>query len=190
MNAIYVHGLGSGAATSGLSTIAKILYQYKWHAVEVNESLPESVSIINAAVKELDPCLLMGTSLGGLYVMYADLSDHPGCRRILCNPACHISKVIRQTIGFGKKEYFVPRQDGIQEYLLDEGVCAAFEKAIEETVCPQADRHRDYAVFSIHDELIGPEGILENMVVCQQAGYKVLLEDKGGHRLCRQSLSL
>ena len=71
MNAIYVHGLGSGAATSGLSTIAKILYQYKWHAVEVNESLPESVSIINAAVKELDPCLLMGTSLGGLYVMYA-----------------------------------------------------------------------------------------------------------------------
>ena len=120
--------------------------------------------------------------------MYADLSDHPGCRRILCNPAWHISKVIRQTIGFGKKEYFVPRQDGIQEYLLDEGVCAAFEKAIEETVRPQADKHRDYAVFSIHDELIGPEGILENMVVCQQAGYKVLLEDKGGHRLCRQSL--
>lgn len=188
MNAIYVHGLGSGAATSGLSTIAKILYQYKWHAEEVNESLPESVSIINAAVKELDPCLLMGTSLGGLYVMYADLTDHPDCRRILCNPACHISKDIRQKIGFGKKEYFVPRQDGIQEYVLDEGVCAAFEKAIEETVCPEADRHRDYAVFSIHDELIGPEGILENMVVCQQAGYKVLLEDKGGHRLCRQSL--
>jgi hypothetical protein len=82
----------------------------------------------------------------------------------------------------------VPRQDGIQEYLLDEGVCAAFDKAIEEIVRPQADIQRDYAVFSIHDELIGPEGILENMVVCQQAGYKVLLEDKGGHRLCRHSL--
>lgn len=37
MNAIYVHGLGSGAATSGLSTIARILSQYQWHAVEVNE---------------------------------------------------------------------------------------------------------------------------------------------------------
>mgnify|MGYP003409438681 CR=1 FL=1 len=108
MNAIYVHGLGSGAATSGLSTIAKILYQYKWHAVEVNEILPESVSIINAAVKELDPCLLMGTSLGGLCVIYDELTDHPDCRKILCNPACHISKVIRQTIGLGKKEYFVP----------------------------------------------------------------------------------
>lgn len=46
MNAIYVHGLGSGAATNGLSTIAKILSQYKWHVVEVNENLLESVSII------------------------------------------------------------------------------------------------------------------------------------------------
>lgn len=35
--------------------------------------------------------------------MNADLSDHPGCRRIFCNPACHISKVIRQTLRFIKE---------------------------------------------------------------------------------------
>ena len=87
MNAIYIHGLGSGAATSAVKTISKILPQYKWHPLEMNETLKESV-----------------------------------------------------------------------------------------------------AVFSIHDELIGPVGILENMAVCQRLGYTILIDDKGGHRLDKNSL--
>ena len=112
MNAIYIHGLGSGANTSAIKTISKILPQYKWHPLEVNENLKESVAIIDAAVNELHPQVVMGTSLGGLYVMFADLSAAPRCRRILCNPACNIAKLIREKIGFGIKEYFVPRKDG------------------------------------------------------------------------------
>ena len=45
MNAIYIHGLGSGAATSAVKTISKILPQYKWHPLEMNENLKESVAI-------------------------------------------------------------------------------------------------------------------------------------------------
>ena len=123
----------------------------------------------HAAVEELDSHLLMSTSLGGLFVMYADLSQKPWCRRILCNPACHISKDIREKIGFGVKDYFVPRQDGVQQYVLDESVCEAFEAAIRDVKRPQADPDQDCAVFSIHDELIGQEGILANMVVCQES---------------------
>ena len=88
MNAIYIHGLGSGAATSAVKTISKILPQYKWHPLEMNENLTESVAVIDAAVKELMPHVLMGTSLGGLYVMHADLSEVPWCKRIVYNPAC------------------------------------------------------------------------------------------------------
>ena len=77
--------------------------------------------------KELKPAVLMGTSLGGLYIIHADLSEVPWCKRIVCNPACHIVNDIREKIGFGVKEYFVPRQDGIQQYVLDEDVCRAFE---------------------------------------------------------------
>jgi hypothetical protein len=46
----------------------------------------------------------------------------------------------------------------------------------------------NFAVFSIHDELIGPVGILENMAVCQRLGYSILIDDKGGHRLDTNSL--
>lgn len=63
MNAIYIHGLGSGAATSAIKTISKILPQYKWHTLEMNENLKESVAVIDAAVKELMQHVLMGTSL-------------------------------------------------------------------------------------------------------------------------------
>ena len=188
MNAIYIHGLGSGAATSAVKIISKILPQYKWHPLEMNENLKESVAVIDAAVKELKPHVLMGTSLGGLYVMHADLSEVPWCKRIICNPACHIANDIREKIGFGVKEYFVPRQDGIQQYVLDEDVCREFERDSRLDLMTPGDASLNFAVFSIHDELIGPVGILENMDVCQRLGYTILIDDKGGHRLDKNSL--
>ena len=188
MNAIYIHGLGSGASTSAVKAISKLLPQYKWHTLEMNEDLKESVAIIDKAVTDLKPRLLMGTSLGGLYIMFADLSQVPGCKRIICNPACNIAEIIREKIGFGVKEYFVPRQDGIQQYVLDEDVCRAFERDSRLNLMTPGDASLNFAVFSIHDELIGPVGILENMDVCQRLGYTILIDDKGGHRLDKNSL--
>ena len=57
--AIYVHGLGSGAASSTISTIRKVLPMYDWQAIEVNEDPVSSVRIINAAILEHRPKVLM-----------------------------------------------------------------------------------------------------------------------------------
>ena len=188
MNAIYIHGLGSGASTSAVKTISKILPQYKWHTLEMNENLKESVAVIDDAVKRLEPQVLMGTSLGGLYVMFADLSSVSCCKRIICNPACNISQIIREKIGFGVKDYFVPRQDGIQQYELNEEICRDFDEDARREKMKRVDGDSNYAIFSINDDLIGPEGILANMAVCQELGYTILVDDKGGHRLDRNSL--
>ena len=32
------------------------------------------------------------------------------------------------------------------------------------------------------------EGIISNMFVCQEAGYRIVVEGKGGHRLVRASV--
>lgn len=195
MDAIYVHGLGSGAATSTLSDVRKYLPQFIWHAVEVNEDPEDSVRIINEAIRQYDTRCVLGTSLGGLYLMYADVVDrerHP-IHRIICNPACNIADIIRSRIGFGTKEYFVPRQDGVQEYALDEAVCQRFEKFIEShtpTVNRYAFFHPDVAVFSINDELIGEHGVLQNMEECFMAGFEIMVEGKGGHRLGKEVLKL
>ena len=186
--AIYVHGLGSGAASSTIGIVRKVFPEYEWTAVEVNEDPAASVDVINQAIVQLHPAFLMGTSLGGLYLMYADMSScEDGAIRFLFNPACDIARIIREKIGFGMKEYFVPRQDGVQQYELSEAVCARFEDYIAGHQVTQG-RGKDYAMFSTEDELIGPEGVSRNQAICYDAGYRILIDLEGGHRLKKAAL--
>ena len=183
--AIYVHGLGSGAASTTVRTVRKVFSEYEWIAIEVNENPFESVEKINATISEFKPSLLIGTSLGGYYVFYADA---PCATKVICNPAMNIAELIRSKIGFGTYSYFVERQDGKTEYTLDETVCRHFmeysksHKAVNGT--------RNYALFAVHDELIGDADMLENMATVFESGYRLLLDSKGGHRLRAASLKL
>ena len=183
--AIYVHGLGSGAASTTIRTVRRIFSEYEWIAIEVNESPFESVEKINATVNKFNPSLLMGTSLGGYYVFYADA---PRATKVICNPAMNIAELIRSRIGFGTYPYLVERQDGKAEYTLDEAVCSRFtefgrsHKAVSGT--------RNYALFAVHDELIGDADMLDNMAMVFESGYRLLLDSKGGHRLRAASLKL
>lgn len=185
--ALYVHGLGSGASSTTVDIVRKVFSEYEWTAPEVNEDPVSSVNTINRIIEQMHPDLLMGTSLGGLYLMYADMAScADDAVRFIFNPACDIYRIIRETIGFGTKEFFVPRQDGVKEYVLDEDVCTRFERFIEENSPTRGKR--DYAMFSTNDELIGPEGVTNNRGICVKAGYHILIDTEGGHRLSRATL--
>ena len=166
--AIYVHGLGSGATSTTVRMVCKIFSEYEWMAIEVNENPFESVEKINATVSKFNPSLLMGTSLGGYYVYYAEA---PCVVKVICNPAMNMAELIRSKIGFGTYSYFVARQDGKTEY-----------KAVGGT--------KNYALFAVHDELIGDADMLDNMALVFESGYQLLLDTKGGHRLRATSLKL
>ena len=163
--AIYVHGLGSGAASTTVRTVCKIFSEYEWIALEVNENPFESIEKINAVISEFNPSLLMGTSLGGYYVFY-----------------------VRYKIGFGTYSYFVERQDGNTEYTLDEAVCGRFTEfeSSHKAVCGT----KNYALFAVHDELIGDADMLGNMALVFESGYQLLLDSKGGHRLRAAAMNL
>lgn len=183
--AIYVHGLGSGATSTTVCTVRKIFFEYEWIAIEVNENPFESVEKINAAVNEFNPSLLIGTSLGGYYVFYADA---PYTKKVICNPAINIVELIRFKIGFGTYSYFVERHESKTEYTLDETICRRFA---EYTQTHKAIAGiRNYALFAVHDELIGDANMLDNMASVFEAGYKLLLDSHGGHRLRAASLKL
>ena len=183
--AIYVHGLGSGAASTTVRTVCKIFYEYEWTAIEVNENPFESIEKIDAVVNEFKPSLLMGTSLGGYYVFYADA---PCVTKVICNPAMNIAELIRSKIGFGTYSYFVERQDGNTEYTLDEAVCRRFLEYSKKHKAVSGARN--YALFSVHDELIGDTNMLDNMAMIFESGYQLLLDSNGGHRLRAASLKL
>ena len=181
--AIYVHGLGSGAASTTVRTVSKVFSEYEWIALEVNENPFESVAKINAIVGEFNPSLLMGTSLGGYYVFYADA---PCAVKVICNPAMNIAELIRTKIGFGIYSYFVERQDGNVEYMLDETVCRRFKEY--ESSHKAVSGTKNYALFAVHDELIGDADTLDNMALVFESGYRLLLDSRGGHRLRTASL--
>lgn len=183
--AIYVHGLGSGAASTTVHTVRKVFSEYEWIAIEVNENPFESVAKINTSVGMFKPSLLMGTSLGGYYVCYADA---PYATKVICNPAMNIAELIRSRIGFGTYSYLVKRQDGNTEYILDEAVCGRFTEY--ESSHKVVGGTKNYAVFAVHDELIGDADMLDNMAMVFDSGYQLLLDSKGGHRLRRAALKL
>ena len=183
--AIYVHGLGSGATSTTVRMVCEIFSEYEWMAIEVNENPFESVEKINATVSKFNPFLLMGTSLGGYYVFYADA---PCATKVICNPAMDIAKLIRYKIGFGTYSYFVERQDGNTEYTLDEAICRRF--AEYESSHKVVNGTKNYALFAVHDELIGDADMLDNMAMVFESGYRLLLDSKGGHRLRAAALKL
>lgn len=183
--AIYVHGLGSGATSTTVRMVCKIFSEYEWIAIEVNENPFESVEKINATVSKFNPSLLMGTSLGGYYVFYADA---PCATKVICNPAMNIAKLIRYKIGFGTYSYFVERQDGNTEYTLDEAVCRRFTEY--ESSHKVVNGTKNYALFAVHDELIGDADMLDNMAMVFESGYRLLLDSKGGHRHRAAALKL
>lgn len=183
--AIYVHGLGSGAASTTVHTVRKVFSEYEWIAIEVNENPFKSVAIINIAVSKFNPSLLMGTSLGGYYVFYADA---PRATKVICNPAMNIAELIRYKIGFGTYSYLVERQDDKSEYTLDEGVCRCFTEY--ESSHKAVIGTKNYALFAVHDELIGDADMLDNMAMVSESGYRLLLDSKGGHRLRRAAIKL
>lgn len=183
--AIYVHGLGSGAASTTVQMVCKIFSEYEWMAIEVNENPFKSVEKINATVSKFSPSLLMGTSLGGYYVFYADA---PRATKVICNPAMNIAELIRYKIGFGTYSYFVERQDGNTEYTLDEAVCRRFTEY--ESSHKVVSGTKNYALFAAHDELIGDADMLDNMAMVFESGYRLLLDSKGGHRLRAAALKL
>ena len=182
---IYVHGLGSGATSTTVRTVRKIFSEYEWIALEVNENPFESVEKINVTVSKFNPSLLMGTSLGGYYVFYADA---PRATKVICNPAMNIAGLIRHKIGFGTYSYFVERQDGNTEYTLDEVVCRRFTEF--ESSHKAVSGTKNYALFAVHDELMGDADMLDNMALVFESSYQLLLDSEGGHRLRAAALKL
>ena len=183
--AIYVHGLASGAAGTTFNTLARKFKQYRWITTDFGESIEGNVEILNSMIQEEKPALIVGTSMGGLTVLYADA---PNAVKIVCNPALSIAACVRQTIGLGKHEYFCERIDGIQSFELTEEMCSDYENYIANHSALRGKE--SYAIFSAHDELLGDGATCEAREVVAASGYDVYVDDKGVHRITSSTIKI
>ena len=125
--AIYVHGLASGAAGGSCGALSELFPQFAWIATDFGEDLRANVEKLNQMVVEYNPQLLVGTSMGGLTVIYADAPD---AVKVVCNPALSVADCVRNTIGLGVHNYFCTRIDGVKSFVLTEDMCRDWERYI------------------------------------------------------------
>lgn len=183
--AIYVHGLASGAAGTTINSLARKLKQYRWITTDFGEDIASNILILECMIPLEHPSLIVGTSMGGVTVLYANAPD---VVKIVCNPALSIADSVRNTIGLGQHEYFCDRINGKQTFELTEEMCLGYENYIA-THTPLQGKE-NYAIFSAHDELLGDEASLKAQQVVSDAGYSVLIDSKGVHRITSSTIKL
>lgn len=183
--AIYVHGLASGANAATGKTLSKRFDNFNWITTDFGEDLAANVCQLNECVKEHKPQLIVGTSMGGLTLLYADAPD---AVKIAINPALSIADCVRNTIGLGTHPYFCKRLDGATEFELTEQMCRDWERYIT-THKPSLGR-ASYAVFAAHDELLGDEASLAAQKIVGDCGYNVMINPDGAHRIKPSTIDL
>ena len=176
--AIYVHGLASGANAVTGKTLSKRFDNFNWITTDFGEDLAANVRQLNECVKEHKPQLIIGTSMGGLTLLYADA---PEAVKIAINPALSIADCVRNTIGLGIHPYFCKRMNGATEFELTEQMCCDWERYIA-THTPSLGKS-SYGVFAAHNELLGDEASVVAQKIVGDCGYKVMVDPEGAHRI-------
>lgn len=125
---LYIHGFASAGSSGTATHLRNMLYE---HGVEViSPDVPvmptEALSLLKQMVAELQPELIIGTSMGGLYTeqMY-------GTPRIMVNPSFHMARHLTFQ-GMGRREFLNKRQDGTREFKVDRDMIAQFRE-VEKT---------------------------------------------------------
>jgi predicted esterase YcpF (UPF0227 family) len=183
--AIYVHGLASGAAGTTFCSLARKFKHYRWITTDFGETIENNVNLLNSLITQERPSLIVGTSMGGLTVLFADA---PEVIKVVCNPALSIADCVRFKIGLGVHEYFCERIDGNPTFELTEEMCLNYEDYIAKHV-PLLGKE-NYAIFSAHDELLGDDAALMAQQIVADAGYKVSIDPYGIQRIKSSTIKL
>lgn len=148
---MYVHGFGSSAQSG---TVSRIRQTFP-HAEVVAYDLPihpaEAMALLHEKCGQEHPDLIIGTSMGGMYVemLY-------GYDRILINPAFQIADTMHEHGLTGKQQFFAPREDGIQEFYVDKALVKEYRQVSEQcfSQVTAEEQQRVYGLFGDKDPLV------------------------------------
>ena len=183
--AIYVHGLASGAKGTTFNMLARKMKEYRWITTDFYENIATNVFILEYLIRHNNPELIVGTSMGGLTVLYAYA---PNVVKIVCNPALSIADCVRNKIGYGEHEYFCGRLNWKQTFELTEEMCAEYDEYVA-THQPLPGKE-SYAIFSTNDELLGDEAARTAQEIVTQSGYNTHIDPMGVHRITSSTIKL
>jgi predicted esterase YcpF (UPF0227 family) len=176
LNILYIHGLSS----SGSSSTAGWLRHFLPDATVYSPDLPvepgKALNLLKETVVNNQIDIVIGTSMGGMFAQKLR-----GYKKILVNPAFHVSETMRCRIGMNT--FLNPRQDGATEYEITEELCDAYQ-ALEKPQFDRIDGHE-------RNSAIGLFGTNDTTVNCMdefQKHYYRFYTFQGGHRLREENI--
>lgn len=159
MKVVYIHGFAGSIHSNTVGDLNKYYPQFEWCPIEVNHNVEESVGKINRFIKENpDVKCLIGSSLGGFYVLCADFAG----RKLVVNPVLNPMSSLKQFVGTNK--YRGRRENGDTEFKFTMQDLFRFKKFTPHdtpmTICHYTpndqvlgDIKRDYQKFFAHSEM-------------------------------------
>ena len=132
----------------------------------------EAIGFIRELIEKEKPALLVGNSCGSFYAQM--LASEMGIPALLGNPYFKMTKFLRERIG--KHQYKSPREDGKQDFTIDEALIEEFAdvEATQFESCYPLSKDRIWGLFGEQDTLAHFEPLfLEH--------YKRSFHFPGGH---------
>lgn len=153
-NIVYLHGLSS----SGSSRTGKILSDIFLKENVLTPDIPVSPSVallfLRELVSKLDPenTIILGTSMGGMYAQQMS-----GFKRILINPAFHVSNTLKKHAG-ENLPFFSHREDGAKEFMVTKDLIKEFEDMESKQFEGATDPENVTALFGNNDTTVNCKG--------------------------------
>ena len=123
MKAVFIHGFAGSIHSDVVGNLRKYYPELEWCPIEVSHRADESIEKINDFLKtHSDVRYLIGSSLGGFYVLCADFNG----RKIVVNPSLNPASSLRNSVG--THTYRGRREDGAKTFKFTTQDLFAFRK--------------------------------------------------------------
>ena len=119
---MYVHGFASSGSSGTVMNLRRSLPGWSVIAPDLPVDPFEALELLRTIVKEEQPEIVVGTSMGGMYTQQLW-----GVSRIVVNPSFEMSRSL--LFGkMGRNKYMSKRKDGATEFRIDKGVVERFKE--------------------------------------------------------------
>ncbi len=171
---LYVHGFASSGSSGTVVALRRHLDTWRVIAPDLPIDPFEALELLRNVVAEEEPDVVVGTSMGGMYVQQLW-----GVPRIIVNPSFEMSRSL--LFGkMGRNRYMSKRKDGATEFRIDKTVVERF-KLMEKTQFDGVNENEKRLVTA----LFGDKDPVVNFyqLVAELYGEERCIHFRGEHRL-------
>lgn len=146
---LYIHGLSSSGASGTARHLQALLPDIRVIAPDLPIDPDEALAMLRDLVATERPDIVIGTSMGGMFAQ--QLYD---CKKIIVNPAFHVSRTMRKQIGICP--FLNPRKDGATTYTITSALCDRYEETERRQFDGVTDEavEKTWALFGAHDTVV------------------------------------